>query len=345
MLYSRILLLIHSKCNYLHLSTPDSQSIPLPPTSIWQPQVCSPSPWVSFLWKVHLCCTLTYSLDKHHPVPFSRWTPAHPPVASSWTLSCPRLSFLSSPISNLSASPVNSLIKIYLKAELSFSFFQLYQWHTEVPRLGVESELQLLACATATARPDQSCICDLHCSLLQCLILNPLIEARNRTCILMDIRPGIVHPQRQLQVLNPLSHKGNSPELTIFFNISLATKVKANITSPLDYCALPDISASVSRWQSVLHRHYSSLIRFQSNQVTSPLRTLQGFPISPRLKSQACIDLKCATRAGFVYLSDLKYFSLVIATPACTFCFSWLQNSSPGHLQGSFSSAISSSLY
>ena len=36
------------KAIVLHLFTPDSPSIPLPPP--WQPQVCSPSPWVSFLW-------------------------------------------------------------------------------------------------------------------------------------------------------------------------------------------------------------------------------------------------------------------------------------------------------
>ena len=34
--------------------------------------------------------------------------------------------------------------------------------HPEVPRLGVESELQLLACTTATATPDLSSFCDLH---------------------------------------------------------------------------------------------------------------------------------------------------------------------------------------
>ena len=34
--------------------------------------------------------------------------------------------------------------------------------HMEVPRLGVESELQLPASTTATATPDLSRICDLH---------------------------------------------------------------------------------------------------------------------------------------------------------------------------------------
>jgi len=45
-----------------------------------------------------------------------------------------------------------------------FYFFFLGQHlqHMEVSRLGVESELQLLAYATATATPNPSHICDLH---------------------------------------------------------------------------------------------------------------------------------------------------------------------------------------
>ena len=35
---------------------------------------------------------------------------------------------------------------------------------------------------------DLSCICDLHHSLWQCRILNPLSDARDQTCILMDAR-------------------------------------------------------------------------------------------------------------------------------------------------------------
>ena len=45
--------------------------------------------------------------------------------------------------------------------------------HMEVPRLGVKSELQLLAYATATATPDPSLVCDLHHSSRQCWILSP----------------------------------------------------------------------------------------------------------------------------------------------------------------------------
>ena len=44
----------------------------------------------------------------------------------------------------------------------------------EVPRLGVEVELQLLA--TATAMQDPSCVCNLHHSSLQHQIFNPLSE-------------------------------------------------------------------------------------------------------------------------------------------------------------------------
>ena len=56
----------------------------------------------------------------------------------------------------------------------------------EVPRLGVELELHLLAYATATATPDLSRICDLHVNSWQSQILNSLSGARNQTYILMD---------------------------------------------------------------------------------------------------------------------------------------------------------------
>ena len=49
----------------------------------------------------------------------------------------------------------------------------------EFPRLGVTSELQLLAYTTAT--PDGSCVSDLHHSSGKQRILNPLSEARDQT--------------------------------------------------------------------------------------------------------------------------------------------------------------------
>ena len=51
--------------------------------------------------------------------------------------------------------------------------------HMEVPRLGVESELQPLAHATATASRDGSHLCDLQDSSWQHWILNPQSEARD----------------------------------------------------------------------------------------------------------------------------------------------------------------------
>ena len=58
----------------------------------------------------------------------------------------------------------------------------------DVPRLGVELELQLLAYAkvTATETPDPSCVCNLHLSSWQHQILNPLNEARDWTPVLRD---------------------------------------------------------------------------------------------------------------------------------------------------------------
>ena len=56
----------------------------------------------------------------------------------------------------------------------------------EFPRLGVQSELEPLAYAIATATQDLSCVCNLHHSSGQHQILNPLSKARDQTCVLMD---------------------------------------------------------------------------------------------------------------------------------------------------------------
>ena len=63
-----------------------------------------------------------------------------------------------------------------------FCFLGPHPRHMEDPRLGVQSELQLLATATATATQDPSRICDPHHSSWQCQILNPLSKPRDRTC-------------------------------------------------------------------------------------------------------------------------------------------------------------------
>ena len=66
-----------------------------------------------------------------------------------------------------------------------FAFLGPHLRHMEVPRLGVESELQLSAYTTATALQDPSPICDLHRSFWQHRILNPLSGARDGTRNLM----------------------------------------------------------------------------------------------------------------------------------------------------------------
>ena len=65
-----------------------------------------------------------------------------------------------------------------------FIFLGPHLWHIEIPRLGVESELLLLAytTVTATADPataDPSRLCDLHHSSRQGRFLNPPSEARD----------------------------------------------------------------------------------------------------------------------------------------------------------------------
>ena len=59
--------------------------------------------------------------------------------------------------------------------------------HMEVPKLGLESELQLPAYAAATAALDPSCISNLHHSSWQHQIFNPMSQARGQTCILINI--------------------------------------------------------------------------------------------------------------------------------------------------------------
>ena len=67
-------------------------------------------------------------------------------------------------------------------------FLGLHLGHMEVPRRGVESELQLLAYTTVIATSDPSCI-----SLRQRQILNLLGKARDQTRILTDIMLSFTH--------------------------------------------------------------------------------------------------------------------------------------------------------
>ena len=105
----------------------------------------------------------------------------------------------------------NILLSVFASF-IFFCFLGLQVWHMEVPRLGVELELQLLATARATARQDLSHVYDLCHSSQQCQILNPLSEVRDRTCILMDAS----------WVSNLLSHNRNSQFLALYSSKILA---------------------------------------------------------------------------------------------------------------------------
>ena len=81
--------------------------------------------------------------------------------------------------------------------------------YMEVPRLGVESELQLPVYTTATATTDPRGICILHCSSRQHGILIPLSKARDRTCFLMDTSQFISpEPQQPKQTVLNLNYLG-----------------------------------------------------------------------------------------------------------------------------------------
>ena len=81
-----------------------------------------------------------------------------------------------------------------------FFFLELHLRHMEVPRLGVESELQLQAYSTATAILDQSCVCNLYHNSWQCWILNPLSQGIGPTFSWILVRFISAEPQRELQI-------------------------------------------------------------------------------------------------------------------------------------------------
>ena len=64
-----------------------------------------------------------------------------------------------------------------------FLFWGSHLWYMEVSRLGGKCELQLLACAIATAMWVLSHDCSLQHSSWKCQILNPLSKDRDQTHI------------------------------------------------------------------------------------------------------------------------------------------------------------------
>ena len=93
----------------------------------------------------------------------------------------------------------NLILFIYL---LSSALLGPHPQHKEVPRVGVQSELQLLGYATATATSDPSHVCDLHHSSWQRRILNPLSETGDWWCNLMVAGFVSAAPRWKLQNWN-----------------------------------------------------------------------------------------------------------------------------------------------
>ena len=95
----------------------------------------------------------------------------------------------------------------------------------EVPRPGVELELQLPAYTTATATQDLSRACDLHHSSWQCWICNTLSKTRDRTHVLMDTSQvhyywATMGTPREvfLTTLHPHSLSNGGQEASLYWN-------------------------------------------------------------------------------------------------------------------------------
>ena len=92
-----------------------------------------------------------------------------------------KLHNLSSQIKSVSFSSSWLFFCFVLFCFVLLCFLGPYLQYMEIPRPGVESELQLLAYTTTTATQDPSRIYDLHHSSQQRQILNPLSEPRDWT--------------------------------------------------------------------------------------------------------------------------------------------------------------------
>ena len=148
---------------------------------------------------------------------------SHGPIGGWWIISR-LLLFLTVPVIKLLLHVSDGFGQEFLLSMCLVRMFSFMRWgsfflffffpcfsgphlrHLKVSRLGVQLELQLPGYTTAAATQDLSHICNLHPSSWQCWILNPLSEATDWTHILMDTS----------QVLNPLSHSGNSSFSWIF---------------------------------------------------------------------------------------------------------------------------------
>ena len=109
-----------------------------------------------------------------------------------------------------------------------FPFSGLHLYQMEIPRPGVESQLQMPAYTTAVAMQDWRLAFNRRHSSQQHQILNPLSKARNQIHILLGISG--VH--------NPLSQNGNSQNSVIY-----ASHLRGHLTH---HVYIPPIALLVS---------------------------------------------------------------------------------------------------
>ena len=151
--------------------------------------------WYLFLWserkpKVIFTFTKTSEKRKQRHLVFEVGQLLHR-QQTPWRGVVPPTSFRRGQALSISAQTVSSFDPCLWASVLFFFFFfpaflGPHPQHVEVLRLGVKSELQLLACTTATATQDLSHDGDLHHRSQQHQILNSLSESRVQTQILMD---------------------------------------------------------------------------------------------------------------------------------------------------------------
>ena len=108
-----------------------------------------------------LACSYIYTLDLElFPVVVTIGIPIFIAIPDNGYLFC--FVYKLKACGNHASSKFISAIFLFFFSFSFWSFLGLHSWHTEVPRLGVESELQPLAYTTGTATPDLSHVCDLY---------------------------------------------------------------------------------------------------------------------------------------------------------------------------------------
>ena len=129
---------------------------------------------------------------------------------------CKHLDFGLQPLALRQEIPTFVFVSVFC-----FVFLGPHPWHMDIPRLGVESELQLLAYATARAMADLSHICNPHHCLQPCWIFLSTEQGQGLN----------LHPVYTGWILNPLIHNGNPRKFVTLTSLSLWLSVMAGLVT------------------------------------------------------------------------------------------------------------------